>query len=99
MRPCSDRGSTRAVRFSASRSSSDHHFGCVARDNTPLRKGQAVSSAELTARQPHIGLPPLDQRGPPLSFFEFWPQQIFYAPMVLYWLWLSLRHGGFTLPT
>jgi hypothetical protein len=51
-------------------------------------------------RVPHDGMPPLDPSGPPVSFFEFWPQHEFYAPMVLYWLWLSLKHGGrFTLPT
>jgi hypothetical protein len=49
---------------------------------------------------PHRGMPPLDTSGPALSFFEFWPQRYFYAPMVLYWLWLSAKHGGrFTLPT
>src|SRR5689334_6824691 len=58
-----------------------------------------MSSASLAMISPHPGLPPLDQGGRPLSFFEFWPQQIFYAPMVLYWLWLSFKYGGFTLPT
>jgi hypothetical protein len=49
---------------------------------------------------PHRGMPPLDQSGPAVSFFEFWPQRTFYAPMFLYWLWLSAKHGGrFTLPT
>jgi len=51
------------------------------------------------ARIPHQGMPPLDHSGPALSFYEFWPQHTFYAPMILYWLWLSLKHGGFTLPT
>ncbi len=50
-------------------------------------------------RQPHRGMPPFDPSGPPVSFFEFWPQHIFYAPMCLYWAWLSLRFGGMTLPT
>jgi hypothetical protein len=44
-------------------------------------------------------MPPLDLSGPPVSFFEFWPQHIFYAPMIAYWLWLSIKHGGFTRPT
>jgi hypothetical protein len=49
---------------------------------------------------PHRGMPPFDQSGPPVSFFEFWPQRTFYAPMFLYWLWLTAKHGGrFTLPT
>lgn len=51
-------------------------------------------------RVPHEGMPPIDFSGPSLSFFEFWPQQVFYAPMILYWLWLTLKHGGrFALPT
>jgi len=51
-------------------------------------------------RIPHQGMPPLDLSGPPVSFFEFWPQRYFYAPMFLYWLWLTMKHGGrFTLPT
>jgi hypothetical protein len=49
---------------------------------------------------PHQGMPPIDSSGPALSFFEFWPQKLFYAPMILYWLWLTLKHGGrFALPT
>jgi hypothetical protein len=50
-------------------------------------------------RVPHKGMPPFDPSGPPVSFFEFWPQALFYGPLCLYWLWLSLRHGGPTLPT
>lgn len=49
--------------------------------------------------EPHRGMPPLDPSGPPVSYFEFWPQYRFYAPMVLYWGWLSLRYGGMTLPS
>ena len=48
---------------------------------------------------PHRGMPPLDLSGPALSFFEFWPQRYFYAPMIAWWLWLSVKHGGFTVPT
>jgi hypothetical protein len=52
------------------------------------------------APTPHRGMPPFDESGPPVSFFEFWPQRYFYAPMFLYWLWLTVKHGGrFTLPT
>ncbi len=53
----------------------------------------------LFRRTPHQGMPPLDLSGPALSFFEFWPQKAFYAPMLLYWIWLSVKHRGFTLPT
>lgn len=44
-------------------------------------------------------MPPFDPSGPPVSYFEFWPQYLFYAPMCLYWIWLSARFGGMTLPT
>ena len=50
-------------------------------------------------RQVHVGMPPLDMSGPPLSFYEFWKPRYFYIPVVLHWLFLSLKHGGLTLPT
>ncbi len=50
-------------------------------------------------RQPYRGMPPFDASGPAISYFEFWPQYIFYAPLCAYWAWLSLRFGGMTLPT
>jgi hypothetical protein len=56
-------------------------------------------AAQLERRTPHQGMPPLDMSGKQISYFEFWPQRYFYAPMFLYWLWLTIRHGGFTLPT
>ncbi len=56
-------------------------------------------AARDETRIPHQGMPALDLSGPQVSYFEFWPQHYFYAPMVLYWLWLGVRHGGFTLPT
>lgn len=48
---------------------------------------------------PHEGMPPLDESGPPLSFFEFWPMWAFYPPVLLYVLWLMLRYRGMLLPT
>lgn len=50
-------------------------------------------------RRPHEGMPPLDQDGAPLSFFEFWPMWAFYPPVALYAVWLMLRHRGVLLPT
>ena len=41
-------------------------------------------------------------RGPrrgPVSFFEFWPGWLFYAPVVLYWVLKSIRYGSATLPS
>lgn len=46
---------------------------------------------------PHAGMPPIGD-GPPLSRFEFWPMWRFYAPVVLWTIWLSLRHRGMRLP-
>lgn len=53
----------------------------------------------LELRTPHKGMPSFDDTGPPVSYFEFWPQHRFYPPLILYWAWLSLRNGGMTLPT
>jgi hypothetical protein len=44
-------------------------------------------------------MPPLEQDGPPLSFFEFWPMWAFYPPVMAYVAWLMLRHRGVLLPT
>jgi hypothetical protein len=35
----------------------------------------------------------------PVSFFEFWPAWLFYAPVVAQWIALGLRHGDMSLPT
>jgi hypothetical protein len=51
------------------------------------------------AAEPHQGMPPLDQDGPPLSYFEFWPMWAFYPPVVAYALWLMLRHRSLLLPS
>jgi len=37
--------------------------------------------------------------GRPLSFFEFWPDWLFYFPVAAHWIALGLRHGNFMLPT
>ena len=34
-----------------------------------------------------------------VSPFEFWPGWLFYAPVVLQWIWYGLRYGDFSLPT
>lgn len=31
--------------------------------------------------------------------WEFWPAWLFYLPVGLYYVWLAIRHRGFTLPT
>jgi hypothetical protein len=44
-------------------------------------------------------MPPLDEGGPPLSFFEFWPMWAFYPPVMAYAAWQMLRHRSVLLPT
>ena len=34
-----------------------------------------------------------------MTRWEFWPAWLFYVPVVVYYLWLSLRHRSATLPT
>jgi hypothetical protein len=38
-------------------------------------------------------------RDRPLSFFEFWPDWLFYFPVALHWIALGVRYGDFSLPT
>ena len=47
----------------------------------------------------HRGMPALDVGGHKItSFFEFWPNQIIYIPIVMQWLWLAIRYRSLTLP-
>lgn len=39
------------------------------------------------------------RKGHPISFFEFWPDWLFYTPIVIYWLLMGLRHWAWSLPT
>lgn len=48
---------------------------------------------------PHAGMPPLDQSGRPLAFFEYWPPYVFYTPVAIWCALLALRFGSFSLPT
>jgi hypothetical protein len=41
----------------------------------------------------------MEQGGPPISFFEFWPMWAFYPPVMAYVAWLMLRYRSFLLPT
>src|ERR1700749_583473 len=34
----------------------------------------------------------------PVSFFEFWPGWLFYIPVVLFWIFNSLKYRSVTLP-
>ena len=35
----------------------------------------------------------------PVSFFEFWPGWLFYAPVVVFWLFKAIRYRSITLPS
>ena len=58
-----------------------------------------IDAGSGTGQTPHQGMPPLDESGAPMSFFEFWPMWAFYPPVFLYVLWLMLRYRGILLPT
>lgn len=58
-----------------------------------VREEAAISLGQHSNATPHRGMPPFDPSGPPVSFFEFWPGSVFYAPVVAWCLWLSLRYG------
>lgn len=54
-----------------------------------------MTGTTITPNRPiHVGMPPLDMSGPPVSFFEFWPSWLFYAPIALQWCLLALRYRG-----
>ncbi|MCB5943687.1 D-alanine--D-alanine ligase [Acidocella sp. KAb 2-4] len=46
-----------------------------------------------------LGAPGRSKGKSPVSFFEFWPGWLFYAPVVLFWALKSLRYGSATLPS
>lgn len=65
---------------------------------------ESVTSLMSGANQPRMvagipGMPPINLDQAPLSFYEFWPPRIFYIPIALTWVALSLRHFGWSLPT
>ncbi len=61
----------------------------------------SIPVSATTTDRPYrpANLPPLVMGDQPLSFFEFWPTYIFYAPVSVCILFFSLRYGGLTLPT
>ena len=65
----------------------------------PTAHSPATTSLTAATTRHHQGMPPLDEDGPPLSFFEFWPMWAFYPPIMLYAAWLMLRYRGTLLPT
>jgi hypothetical protein len=53
----------------------------------------------MSGRFANLGTRASGQADKPLSFFEFWPDWLFYAPVVAHWLALGLRYRDFSLPT
>ncbi|UTW59641.1 hypothetical protein KFE96_04880 [Kordiimonas sp. SCSIO 12603] len=60
---------------------------------------EATSLKTQHNNEPHAGMPALDASAADISWFEFAPSHLFYAPVALYCGWLMLRHMGLTLPT
>lgn len=60
---------------------------------------EQLISLDLDQDYPKPNMPDLVTGTPPVSYFEFWPASLFYFPMKIYGLLLSLRYGGLTLPT
>ncbi len=58
----------------------------------------SVTSLPVALPQPGGSTLPA-RRKSPVSFFEFWPGWLFYAPVVAFWVLKSIRYGSLTLPT
>jgi hypothetical protein len=54
---------------------------------------------KLVSALGHAALARQVDADPPVSFFEFWPDWLFYFPVVAHWIALGLRYGDFSLPT
>jgi hypothetical protein len=52
------------------------------------------TSLQSAARAPVV----LPRAQRPVSFFEFWPGWLFYAPVVVFWILKAIRYGSVTLP-
>lgn len=69
--------------------------------NAPPYESQLIEQAvnpTCSNRPVHPGMPPLDLSGKAVSFFEFWPTQLVYFPVVLQWLALGIKYRSLSLP-
>ena len=57
-----------------------------------------VLSTAPGGRLDQTAAPRLERPRKPVSFFEFWPGWLFYAPVVLFWIIQSIRYRSVTLP-
>jgi hypothetical protein len=59
----------------------------------------SVSLLTKPAELIHQGMPEfISDKTKSTSFFEFWPLQIIYIPVVFQWFWLALKYRSFSLP-
>jgi hypothetical protein len=56
------------------------------------------TSLDIPARSPWARLRRRRRQASEVSFFEFWPGWLFYAPVVLFWILKSCKYGSITLP-
>jgi hypothetical protein len=56
-------------------------------------------ASSLLSRIGLAGFKPARQRESPVSFFEFWPGWLFYAPVVAFWIVQALKYRSVTLPS
>lgn len=66
--------------------------------DSTLYSHNAINTMPLIHSAINKGLPPLELGDKPTSYFEFWPVWFFYAPVVVYWLALSVRYRSMGLP-
>ncbi|MCX4029118.1 D-alanine--D-alanine ligase [Spartinivicinus marinus] len=69
--------------------------------NAPVYENALIEQAvnpTFSNRPVHPGMPPLDLSGKATSFFEFWPTQLVYLPVVVQWLLLAARYRSVNLP-
>ena len=64
-----------------------------------IAPGQGDVAAYRIEAAEKAAMPSLAAPARPLSSFETTPAFFFYLPVAAYWLWLSIRHRSFTLPT
>ncbi len=57
------------------------------------------ASAVAPAAANYPGMPPVPAYGGQAAIAERIPAPLFYAPIVIHWIWLALRHWGVALPT
>ena len=63
------------------------------------KEGASLISLRSLQHISHAGMPSLRGLASRIGAAERIPPKLFYVPLAVHWLWLSLRHGGLSLPT